>query len=91
MKPKEWQDYVKADDMSVAFLWLNFAGFVLPPNAPEIQRDEMKKAFYAGFLECFKVMNDYATALPDDEATKLFARLSRESKDFYRLMLEECP
>lgn len=32
-------------------LWNNFATQVLPPNASDVQRKEMRRAFYAG-VEC---------------------------------------
>jgi hypothetical protein len=88
-KSKEWTDYVKPQDMGIAFLWANFAGFVLPADASETQRNEMRKAYYAGFFECFKVMNDYAVRLPEDEAAKLFERLCEENEQFFNKMMKE--
>lgn len=88
---KSWVDVVKPEDMSIAYLWTNFAGFVLPPEAPPLQREEIRKAFFAGFTEAFKVLNDYATALSEPQAIALMDRLAAESHEFYERMKREHP
>jgi hypothetical protein len=80
---------IKPEDLTVAQLWVLFAGHVLPVNASPLQRSEMQKAFYAGFFECFKVMVDYATELPAGEPEKLFDRLQAESSAFFERMMKE--
>lgn len=86
-----WPDVVKPADMSIGLLWKLFEGHVIPVDASAIQRDEMKKAFFAGFTECFKVMNDYAVTLDESAAVKLFTKLSEESHAFYERMKREHP
>jgi hypothetical protein len=90
-KLPEWPDFVKPEDMSIAFLWTNFAGHVLPPEAGPTQREEMRKAFFAGFTECFKVINDYCTRLNERDAVALLDRLNQEALAFYKRMKEEHP
>lgn len=38
--------------------WMAFERAVLAPTAPEVQRTEMRKAFYAGAAVLFKVLMD---------------------------------
>lgn len=78
----KWTDVVKPADMSVGFLWTIFAAAVIP-DVSEIQRSEMRKAFYAGFSECLRVMHDYAGAeLPEEQAAQLLERMAREANEF---------
>ena len=77
--------------MSGGFLWTNFASLVMPPDMPvsALQREEMRKAFYAGFFEAFKVLNDYAVELPSDQAAKVLEKLDDEAREFFKKMIEE--
>lgn len=87
-------DYSKLLDpekFSIDLVWQVFAKAILPPDASRIQYVETKKAFYAGFLECFKVMTDYAGGLTESDACKLFNRLSAESHDFFEIMKRDHP
>lgn len=74
---------LKPEEITIALLWTNFAGFVLPADAPALQREEMQKAFYAGFFECFSVHHDLAANLPDERTFAVLARLHKEASDFY--------
>ena len=42
-----------SEKMNIENSWNQFAFMVISRKAPEIQREEMKNAFYAGFTECF--------------------------------------
>lgn len=85
----KYTDLLKPEDISIAFLWTIFAGAVLDPEAPKVQRQEMRKAFYGGFVECFKIMVDLSDTLSDAEAAKVLDRLSRESHEFFEAMTKE--
>lgn len=74
----------KPADITIALIWTQFAGAVLPVNASTVQREEMKKAFYAGFFECFSVHHDLVANIPDDEGIKVLERLFAEAKEFYK-------
>ncbi len=74
---------------TVETMWKMYRMLILPVDVSKVQHDETKKAFYAGFLECFKVMSDYAGNLEEDEACKLFDRLGKEGIDFYEKMVHE--
>ncbi len=84
-----WIQVVKPEDISIAYLWTIFAGAVMSADAPAIQREEMRKAFFSGFLECFKIINDISTALPEAEAFKVLARLRDENNAFFEKMMSE--
>lgn len=86
---KNWADYVKPADMSVAFLWTNWAGLVIPADASQLQRDEMKKAFYSGFLESYKLMNDYIVKLSEAQAVQLLSKLDGEAREFFEQMFRD--
>lgn len=87
----KYTDVMKPEDINIAYLWTIFAGHVLPANAPAVQRDEMRKSFYAGFVECFKIMSDLTDALPEAEACKVLERLDGEAKAFYQALVKEHP
>ncbi len=69
---------------TIAEAWANFAGFVLPANAPAIQREEMRKAFYGGWVDCFATINSLSTGRSEAEATKALDTLNAEAQAFYR-------
>lgn len=46
--------------------WQSYAREVVPPNAPEVQREECRRAFYAGAMAAFTLT--LAACEPDDEA-----------------------
>lgn len=76
---------LKPKDITIALLWTNFAGFVLPANASDVQREEMRKAFYAGFFECFSVHHDLVANIEsDEEGAQVLERLTNEAHAFYK-------
>lgn len=46
--------------------WRTYDTFVVPRDAPEVQREECRRAFYAGAFAMFELM--IAAAEHDDEA-----------------------
>jgi len=87
----KYTDVMKPEDISIANLWTVFAGAVMDAGAPQIQRDEMRKSFYAGFTECFKIMVDLSDGLTEAEAAQTLERLSGESRAFFETMLKAHP
>ena len=80
---------MKPEDINIAHLWTVFAGLVLSPGAPTLQRQEMRRAFYAGFVECFKITVDLSTALPEADACRVLDGLSKEANAFVEEYLRE--
>ena len=83
----KYTDLMKPEDISIAHCWNTFAGVVLS-GVPDIQRSEMRKAFYAGFSEGFKIMVDLSSELTEEQAVAALDRLSKESNEFVQGMLE---
>ena len=88
-KGLKYTDVMKPEDINVAHLWMTFAGAVLPVDASALQREEMRKAFYAGFFESFKIFVDISTTLSEKDAVKVLDRLNKESTDFFEKMMKE--
>jgi len=89
MSNLKYTDVMKPEDISVAHCWNTFAGFVLEPQHSAIQRSEMRKAFYAGFSECFKITVDMATELTVEQSVAVLDRLSKECDEYVEKMLKE--
>ncbi len=68
-------------ELTLAALWSDFAGEVLA-GAPPIQRTEMKKAFYSGFLQALMSTTQIAAQMPEKQAVALLERLNNEAKGF---------
>jgi hypothetical protein len=49
---------------SIHDLWLGFEDMVIAKDAPEIQRQEMRLAFYAGFGACLGSMRKLTSDVP---------------------------
>lgn len=53
--------------------WNHFASYILPPNAPSVQRQEMRRAFYAGAQSIlFRIVK---TLAPESEVTEADLRI----------------
>lgn len=85
----KYTDVMKPEDISIAFCWLNYSSFVLPPTVSNVQREEMRKAFYAGFIECFKIMVDISDVCTVEQAGAALDRMSAEAKEFFDAMMKE--
>jgi hypothetical protein len=82
-------DVIKPEDLSIAHLWTHFAGVVLPLGASDGQRQDMRKAFYAGFIECFKIVNDASTKFEELHAAQILEKLSDEGHEFFNQIMKE--
>lgn len=59
--------------------WLEFAAMTLPPDAPEIQRQDTETAFKGGAISVLLEQHLWAT-LPDEEAMKVMAAWKLEAQ-----------
>ncbi len=64
--------------------WRKFVALVMPPNAPEIQRKEMKRAFYAGSEAFLRVTLDVLEPGPEptENDMRRMELISEELKQF---------
>lgn len=79
----------KLDKISVGASWTSFEEALLK-GAPEIQRTEMRRAFYGGAFSilaiCLTVVGD--PDVPDEDSVKLLDRLHKECMAFARRVRE---
>lgn len=62
--------------------WETFAKAAIPPDASEIQRTEMHKAFYCGAMIAFQCATYGIAELSDDDGADVLARLDDELSDY---------
>ncbi len=62
---------------SIKGAWEFFSVRVISSKAPQIQKDEMNKAFYAGASACFELVMSF-TNYSDDEAELKMTQLNLE-------------
>jgi hypothetical protein len=84
----KYTDVMKPEDISIGHCWNTFAGLVLS-GVSDIQRSEMRKAFYAGFSEGFKIMVDVSSELTEEQAVQVLDRLNAESNEFVMKMVAD--
>lgn len=53
---------------AIAQLHAEWAARHVPPGASEIQRQEMERAFYSGFIACLVHQLNYVATIEDDDA-----------------------
>jgi len=90
----KWTDPMKPEAVTIGFCWDTFAHFTMPTVPKDtVQYKEMRKAFYAGFVECFKIMNDLSlsTELTEDQACTVLSKISNEGNQFFDELIKEHP
>lgn len=73
-----------AEKPTMAASWGNFAELVMPPNAPDSQRREMRRAFYAGFHQALVTL-EHAVGpdeVDEDAGVKVLEALHEEAERF---------
>lgn len=73
--------------------WQHYAETVLPPDAPEVQLRETRRAFYAGYLSAMMQITDIAHSvsegnLSEDGGKGIMDGLREELADFARSVFE---
>lgn len=67
--------------------WKSFEAAVIPRNAPQVQRIEMKRAFFAGFHQCLCDLTAISGG-DEDEALASLDRYQKEAKGFSIAIME---
>jgi hypothetical protein len=65
--------------------WASYQGEVVPRDAPAVQRDECKRAFYAGAHAMYFAVLEAAAAAEEAVGESRLEALARELEDFLRL------
>ena len=68
-------------------VWQGFLEKVVPPNCSQIQLDETKLAFHAGFVSCFEIVNNISE-LSEDEACAALDKIRTESFDVMQQLID---
>jgi hypothetical protein len=71
--------------MTIGELWASYQAEVVPAAAPAVQREECKRAFYAGAQGMFSVVLEATVAEDEDVCEARLEALVREMQDFLRL------
>lgn len=65
--------------------WASFALAVIPADAPPVQRQEMRRAFYAGCWSMLQLVKLIGTdAVSEDEGVATLEQMEAEITEFYR-------
>jgi hypothetical protein len=86
---KKFTDIVKPDQLSVELIWTTISRLIFKGQEPsQVQHDEMRRAFYIGFTECFEIVSHLSEELEEDHASAVLTRLSNECHGFHILEIE---
>lgn len=79
----------KPEEISAEMLWRLYVTHAYEgKDVSSVQYKETKKAFFIGFNECFKVLSDFASDLPEEKACEMLTKLAKELNEFVRSTLE---
>lgn len=83
-KEFNYLDIFKPEQLTVAAIWEVVEKMIFQNMQPsEVQRTEMRRAFYIGFTENFKLMNDVSDRLTEDQACDVLNRINKELMAFH--------
>ena len=75
-----------SEKMNIEKNWNEFAFMVINPKAPEIQKEEMKNTFYAGFIECFAYLQHVIDG--SENKYELLKNLQHIEKQIHKFMAD---
>ena len=64
-------------------LWEGYKLKVLPPNAPEIQVSECRRAFYTGIVSMLTLVVALSNELSEEDACEALASLELECEEYF--------
>lgn len=68
---------------TVSAMWSEFNARVIPPEASAVQQSEMRKAFYAGFVQAICALNEIAVQNSEETACSMVDELFKECAQFF--------
>lgn len=84
MSNMNYLDLFEPKQIAVRKIWEVVSALIFKGAQPsQVQHDEMRRAFYIGFTECFKVMNDVSEKLTEDQACDVLTRINEELRKFH--------
>lgn len=82
-----YTDLMRPGEISIKMCWAIFADAIFKDVNPSMEQyEQSRRCFYAGFVECFKIMSDLSSTLTEEEAMKTLDRINAEAKEFFELM-----
>lgn len=84
-----WPEILPPEAMSLNRLWLLYFNCMQLEKCLPVQQTEMRKAFVAGFTECFKIIADYSEVLDDRKALEFMTRIHDECDKEVQSMIAE--
>lgn len=86
----KYTDFFDPKDLSIANCWMVIEGALRKKrDLRPAQIDDMKKAFYIGFTEAFKIITDLSEVLTEEHACDVLTRISKEANEFHDKTIEE--
>lgn len=70
------------DEISIKKCWGLIAAQIFKGPVSKLQHDEMRRTFYMGFCECFKIMADLSDRLSEEKAADVLSRINSEGVEF---------
>lgn len=70
-------------EISIERCWNEFERSIIPPSAPPIQRIEMRKAFYGGFMSAFILNADLMEKFKPEDRARIVGRFNAEVMAFF--------
>lgn len=83
----KYTDFFDPKDIAISKCWMVISNVMFKdipayPMSLE-QRENLRKAFYVGFVECFKIVSDISTDLTEADACAVLSRISAEGNAFH--------
>jgi len=71
-------------------LWMDFVEEILPPGEiPEIQRRDLRRAFFGGFTSALYALTHGLPKLPFEQAETAIQGFHQQASDFFKAVRED--
>jgi hypothetical protein len=76
--------------MTITTLWNDYVAQVFPEGMPDLQRKELRRAFFAGALSSFLEVEKASSQLEEEAAVRAVASIYCEIEGELRAMAQTC-
>lgn len=80
---------MRPEDIRIDSFWTEFAAAIGLSGVSQVQRQEMRKSFYAGFSQCFTLMRLISQSLTEEHAAKVLEGINDEAAEFVARLQKE--